>query len=614
MFIRELLNSWIEGGILKRIAGRWASDPQDDFSLPTSIKALIAARLDQIPRPLREILEVASALEGRFSAALLGAIVGTPDVETMIAELLRRDLLRLAEETSLIFSQSLIQEVTYQTMLLSRRRELHQRIASLLEARKGDIESLARHYRLAEDAEHAVPYLVQAALRAQGRASHSSACQFLRQALALYPRDTSLALPPRSDLLRSLADSAAVLGLYDEALSSARLARDMLGDSLAIAQIERTLGNLHERLGDYAKAAEHYAEAARRSPEESLRNRVQLDLAWLALRQGDHDACLAACSQVLRHAEADVDALGMAHSLRGVAYDRLGRWQDASSAHRAALNLRIRRRDRFGMASSLNNWGMALTELGDWPEAERLYNRSLKLYERIGDPSRASAVRNNLGDLAARRGNLEAAEKLHREALSRREKLGDRFGVGASHCALGWVIALKGDLDEGGKLIRDGVAILEAIGERELLAEAYQALGRIALEGRRYPEAEARLAKALGLSHFDRNPLQRAIVHRLRGQLRLELGDMAGARDEIMEAARMLEGLSHPLERARTQVLRSRLLRAEGRCAEATAMLSMALMTFERLGAHRDRALASLEDSPPDPLGGFAEAPGGLAR
>jgi class 3 adenylate cyclase/tetratricopeptide (TPR) repeat protein len=597
MFLRELVHGWIDAGVLQRKAGRWLAEPRESDALPTSINAILAARLDQLTRPHREVLQAAAALEGPFSLEMLSTLLESPDLDGALAELARRDLLQRGTDGKWHFSQSLVQEVTYQTMLLSQRRALHQRIAEVLEGLSAGVEVLARHYRLAGDAHRAVPLLQQAATRAQRRAAHAEACLYLRQALSISPddgaRELSPRLPsPRADLLRSLAESEAVLGNYTLALEAAFEARNMLVEPLAIAQTERTLGNLYERTGDYSQAATHYGEAIRQAPDEALRCRVQLDLAWLALRQGDHDACLEACCQVLRSPAADAEAQEMALSLRGVAYDRLGRWSDAVRSHGEALRGRMRRRDRFGIASSLNNLGMALTELGDWQAAERMYRRSLRLYERIGELARGSAVRNNLGDLAARRGDLDAAERQHRDALGIREKLGDRFGIGASRCALGWVLALRGDLDEGGRLIREGVEILEEIGERELLAEAYQALGRIALEARRYPEAEVKLAQALGLSQFDRNPLQRAIVHRLRGQLLLEWGDMAGARSEIAEAQRVLEGLSHPLERARTMVLRSRLLRAEGSYAEAEAMLGEAIALFERLGARLD--LASL--------------------
>ncbi|MNR88665.1 Adenylate cyclase 2 [compost metagenome] len=587
MFLRELLHGWMDGGMLKRQAGRWVAESPERGALPTSINAILAARLDQLSRPERDVLQAASALEGGVTEDVIAEILDSTDVGVRVAELLRRDLLQRSADARLHFAQSLVQEVTYQTMLLSQRRSLHQRIAEVLEARFAGVETLARHYRLAEDARRAIPFLLQAAQRAQLRACHGEACLCLRHALALYP-ESPAELPEKADLLRSLAESEAVLGNYAPALEAAREARAMVQEPKAIALTERTLGHLHERMGDYPQATTHYAEAVRHAPDAALRSQAQLDLAWLALRQGDHDACLAVCAQVLEGTENGAEAQGMAHSLRGVACDRLGRWHDACRSHREALLSRIRRRDRFGMASSLNNLGMAFTELGDWPASERLYLRSLRTYERIGEQARGAAVRNNLGDLAARRGDLPEAERHHREALEIREKLGDRFGIGASRCALGWVLALKGDLDEGGRLIRDGVSILEAIGERELLAEAYQALGRIALEARRYPEAELKLTQALELSRFDRNPLQRAIVHRLRGQLRLELGDLAEARAEIQEAQRVLEGLTHPLEGARTLVLRSRLLRAEGQVAEADAMLWEAIAAFEHLGARLD--------------------------
>jgi hypothetical protein len=68
----------------------------------------------------------------------------------------------------------------------------------------------------------------------------------------------------------------------------------------------------------------------------------------------------------------------------------------------------------------------------------------------------------------------------------------------------------------------------------------------------------------------------------------LEWGDLAAARQEVSEAMRLLEGLAHPLELARAHVIGSRLLRAEGRYAEAEGMLNQALEVFIRLEARLD--------------------------
>lgn len=598
LFLREVIQAWLETGCLKRAAGRWKADRRPGEALPSSINAILVARLDQLPGELRAWIEVASALGERIAPDLLGRLMAASDPSERLAELQRRGFLQPRRDGAWGFAQALMQEVTYETILLSRRRDLHQRIAIALEAEGAPVETLARHYRLAGDARRAIPCLHAAARRARKRAAHSDVCLGLRQALALYPAGGQEGLLPRVDLLRELAESEAVLGQHEVALATAREARELVSEPRDVALVERTLGLLHERMGDYAQATLHLGTAARLSPDEALHDRCRLDLAWIALRQGDQSACLAACGQVLRSPRADGEARAMAHSLCGVALDRLGQWQSAAASHREALTLRIKGRDRFGVASSLNNLGMALTELGSWREAERHYRRSLRLYERIGDLARASAVLNNLGDLAARRGDLDEAEARHRKALEARDRLGDRFGMGASRCALGWVLALKGDLDEGGRLIREGVAQLEAIGERELLAEAYQVLGRIALESRRYPEAEVQLERALGLSQFDRNPLQRAIVHRLRSQVRLEWGDLGAARLEIDEAMRVLGELEHPLERARARVILSRLLRAEGRFAEADQVLGEAVTAFERLGARLDLMGLAPEGSP----------------
>ena len=121
----------------------------DDLSadnLPGTIQGIVQARLDVLDTESRDAVQAAATLGQRFSLEALAFLLGKDSVDA--STLLRNALIRPAGN-DLYFAHTLIRDGAYETLLKSRRAELHLRAADWFAKR--DLILHARHLDLAED-------------------------------------------------------------------------------------------------------------------------------------------------------------------------------------------------------------------------------------------------------------------------------------------------------------------------------------------------------------------------------------------------------------------------------------------------------------------------------
>jgi len=164
--------------------------------LPTSIRALIASRLDALPMPERTLLLDASVVGRVFWDGSVGGSDGR-DVRALLSSLERRDLIRrespsrLQGEEQYRFKHALIRDVAYQLLPRAARRTRHEAAGRFLEQATVEAaaagEAIAHHWREAGDAERAAHYLVAAADDAGRGWAKEHAVTLYREALSLLP-------------------------------------------------------------------------------------------------------------------------------------------------------------------------------------------------------------------------------------------------------------------------------------------------------------------------------------------------------------------------------------------------------------------------------------------
>ena len=181
--------------------------------LPTTIREIVAARLDALPRPERSLLLDAAVVGKVFWLDALRALSDDRGDPTQLLDRLeRRDLVR-RETSSLIegkqqfaFTHALIRDVAYDLISRADRARRHALVAEFFGRTTGGsreaIGAMARHWRAAGDHGRAVEQLLRAAELAERGWAKDHAAFLYREAFELVPpEDTQL----RTDVRRRLA-------------------------------------------------------------------------------------------------------------------------------------------------------------------------------------------------------------------------------------------------------------------------------------------------------------------------------------------------------------------------------------------------------------------------
>jgi predicted ATPase len=163
--------------------------------LPTSIRGIIAARLDAIPSPERSLLLSASVVGRIFwDGALAQLAPHDGELSELLDSLESRDLVRreaisrFQGQQQFRFKHALIREVAYATLPRAKRREAHAVVAAFLEevhAERDSPAALGHHWLEAGERERAANYFVAAAEKASRGWAKEEAVELYREALAL---------------------------------------------------------------------------------------------------------------------------------------------------------------------------------------------------------------------------------------------------------------------------------------------------------------------------------------------------------------------------------------------------------------------------------------------
>jgi tetratricopeptide (TPR) repeat protein len=208
-FIEEMVRALFEQGILVQNGSVKQARPLEQAYLPVTVQGVLAARIDRLPAGDRELLHTVAVFGREFPLELVQRMAAAPTDE------LKRGLSRLqaggfiyeqpaADKIEFAFKHALTQEVAYNSILVERRKVLHERIAHAIEAlfahRLDDhLADLARHYSQSGNASKATHFLRLAGEQAGRRSAHEEAIGFFKAALAIVDR-----LPDNQERLQTL--------------------------------------------------------------------------------------------------------------------------------------------------------------------------------------------------------------------------------------------------------------------------------------------------------------------------------------------------------------------------------------------------------------------------
>jgi class 3 adenylate cyclase/tetratricopeptide (TPR) repeat protein len=195
LFVEELTKSILESGELKEAGDHYEyGSSARAVTLPTTLRDSLMARLDRF-MPVKEIAQIGAAIGREFSYELIAAVAPMPQaqLDESLAQLSASGLaFRRGTPPDSIYSfkHALVQDAAYDSLLKSRRQELHAKIARVIEARFPHVQAtepevLAHHLTAAGLAEAAIPLWHVAGELASRRMAVPEAIAHLNQGLDL---------------------------------------------------------------------------------------------------------------------------------------------------------------------------------------------------------------------------------------------------------------------------------------------------------------------------------------------------------------------------------------------------------------------------------------------
>jgi class 3 adenylate cyclase len=173
-FAEEIVRELAEAGVLHGERGGYVSTADvGEVSVPATLQATIAARIDRLDPAAKRTLSAAAVIGSRFSLELLETLGIEPILEDLVvAELI--DQVSFTRQAEYVFHHPLIRAVAYEAQLKSDRAELHRRVAAAIESRdpaaaEENAALIAEHLEAAGDLHAAYGWHMRAATWATNR-------------------------------------------------------------------------------------------------------------------------------------------------------------------------------------------------------------------------------------------------------------------------------------------------------------------------------------------------------------------------------------------------------------------------------------------------------------
>jgi tetratricopeptide (TPR) repeat protein len=579
-FLEQLVRLLIDQGAIDVRAPRWRLHEAKaaTVQLPISIEEAVEARIAELERPERALLEQAAvfgnvfwlsalvtmtradqAERGAARPAMLGDGAIDPaerawgeheptraQLRALLAELAERDYVlvldaedstfpvtwRWCSSTTSSASSSCAPPSPSGCGATTCWRRSGWRPASPGAARCPTISSSSwrRSTSGGGDGHRALQAHLDAGRRARGRDALADARQSYERALALIDgggadgaRAPDRHAPMRMELLHDLGD------VLDKA-GHRELAEARFGELLELAW----------RFDHQAKAGAAYTRLARLRRRAG---RLGQALEYLHRAEALYDA-----ARDDRGIGAVLDELGRVHALRGeldVALDH----------HQQALAIRRTVGDPRSIALSLAQVGRTLHDVGDLAAALPPLAEALATRRSIGDRLGVAQSLIDLADTALEAGDAAAAAAHAREARVEAEAIGNRGALAEALQRLGAAFSRRGDHELALATLAEARAIVDEVGDRggvaltaRRRAEALQAAGQLDAAWTSAQEAVA-IGEATGAK------LTAAIARRISAEVAIARGDLPSAERELTRAAEVLRGLGHGVELGRTYLV-----------------------------------------------------------
>jgi tetratricopeptide (TPR) repeat protein len=528
LFVEELVKMVMESGILEERRGKYElSNPLPPLAIPSTLRDSLTARLDRLSA-VKEVVQLAATLGREFSYELIRAVWPLDEVALQkgLSAMVEAELLYqsgVVPRAKYYFKHSLIQEAAYESVLKSRRQQVHLQIARTLEEQfpviaETEPELLARHCTAANLKEKAIVYWQRSGDMAVKRSANKEAISHLTMGL-----DLLKTLPDGAERARQELTMLATLGaalIATKGYSAPEVERGIIRARELCGQLGETpqlfpaifklcvYWLLRGELRTAQEIGEQLVHLARTANDPDLlleaHNGLGSALFYLGelIPAREHFAKTSEIYDPKRHSShafiygLDPGVLGLSYDARALGY--LGYLEQARARMEQALTLARNITHPFTLASAWHCAGEVHRQRGEAQATLECAERELELAREQGFPLWIALAQIYRGWALARLGH-------HKEALATIPRgIADYRATGAEMAVpiflglLAEAYDQAGQTDEGLRVLAEATAIVQRTDDRSSgAADLYRLRGDLLLAISRHDEAEASLHRAL---------------------------------------------------------------------------------------------------------------------
>jgi tetratricopeptide (TPR) repeat protein len=511
-FIEEICLALIEDAALVRDGARIKlAKSVNQLKIPPTVQGILAERIDRLPGNEKDLLQTLAVIGKEFPLALARKVFNRPDDEMrrMFDDLQRAELIYeqpAMGDIEYTFKHALTREVAYNSVLVERRKVLHERIGTAFESQYANtlddhVTELAYHYTHSGNATKAVEFCLRACRQTTEHGSFSDAVSHFETGLEILqklPDDERCA-----ELELELRDVGHLALLTTEGASH----RVRESSERAIALCQRTGVNWKKAWSILLTAS--FAETNRDLPHA---RKLSTELLERAEAHGSQLHIAVALSRL-------ATALGLA-----------GDFELAAERFERSLALLRSRSETFIpsdlMATAYCTVGTAESALILWLVGypDRALER-IKRTTALGRESRSKLVLGHalfvamtLYRLCQR---LEDARESAEEILALATELGNAAYRAASECELGYDDVMAGDLAAGIARMRHSLPERRRTAAEGGVPLNLAALATVLRQAGQFGDAVRTVNESLQLIETTNERWAEAEVHRLKGELLL---------------------------------------------------------------------------------------------
>ena len=569
LFVEELTHSLLGNGSIQRkdhqyVLARKASD----IEVPDTIQGIIAARIDRVEESLKQVMKVASVIGREFAYRILQTIMEMrEELKSSLINLQGQEFIyekSLFPELEYIFKHALTQEVAYNSLLLKRRKEIHEKIGNAIEKLYTNrieeyYELLAYHYARSDNREKAVEYLDWANQKAAKLNAMKEAKAYFEQVMKLLDSlpETKLNLEKRISLLVNqwlvftllyqLPEYYDLLSRYEQTAIDLGN-QELLGAFfVGMGQCQWWVGKYDQAIQTLTKAAE-LCETAGHSEYAGL---AYTFMQWTHLCKGDFGKVLTYKEEALRTIEQRFNLRVNVWALAAAswAYTYLGRWDEAVREGQEALRVAEEFSDNSLICFAASIISFALNSKGDLGQAIEYGELAV---HKAATPADKVWAQGFLTWVRCRSGEAHRAIEVLAQIVSIQKAGRFRMGETGYTVELGEGYWLAENYDKATQTLQAGLELADSTGYKLCIGWAHRLLGEIALKTN-----PVQVVEPLAVHHFEKSiDLLRgikaenhlALAYAGYGQLHKQRGNMPRAREYLTKALEIFERLGTLIE------------------------------------------------------------------